>query len=1029
MRTNLPTFARQLANPAPVVPDGEYLRRYAETRDEEAFADLVRRNGPLVLRACRSVLLDPAAADDAFQATFIQLARHAAQLTSSRSLAGWLHTAAIRAAGAVRRAETRRHRREQLVRPVQNTQPPEDLTWLEVRSAINAELARMPETYRLPLLLCYIEGLSYTDAATRLCCSLGALRGRLERGRQLLRRRLERRGLPAVALTLGIGAPPAVSAGLRQLTLAAVRTAGSTRGLMSGWRALTQPHRVLIAGCVVAVVVAGVGLGAFRDSADPPVTPLLTVPAAQPSVTAEASGPRLDTFGDPLPPGAVARLGTRRFVEKGRDFALSPDGKMIAVSDSNLTLLDSVTGQVLRHQKWVWVGYGLFWRPDGRGVALIGRYPREKYLWDFTDPKDVPPTSEPLPHDTPPPQPPEGTISCAAVSPDGRWLAIGMQSPDPARLLVQVYPCETGKRLRDLKPDRTLGPFPAACERVWFAAGGRELVLARADHTVIAVDAANGKELRRATLPRWSVIASSPDGKFVAIIPRSAKRDIWHSGDETVRVWDLTARKEVWSFPRPGLMISGLVFTPDGKHLITSDAEYQFRRWDLASGKEAGIRQAWDGLSWMSTVALSADGKRYATTRDPIPIKVWDAATGTQLNPLPAHWDSIAGVAVSPDSRLAATVGYDGTMRVWGVDSGKLVCTAPAARADPKSIDYGLRRGVSFTPDSRAVVFDAAGVLTMANATTGKPVALPGGLKGHSGTVGGFSADGKTLVTFSGDSTTLWDWPAGSARRAFLVSLEKQRPWGPPPKTPRVAVVWDATLSTDGETLVTVSAQQPVPDDGWGGPNSNDIWDVKTGIRRFRFGPDLWYPRTAFSPDGRTLYAGGHASDPEAKHNRVRRDGLASWDVAAGSIIRRFDDPSYDPVLGPNDPRQHAGRQVQALALSPDGRLLAVADGLYSNSVWIHETASGRVVREFVGHNNFIYNMAFTPDGSKLVSVSRDHTGLVWDITLPTFTDRKPGPLTPKELADNWGRLAAPDAALGGRSRSWPGRRPRRSRS
>ena len=79
--------------------------------------------------------------------------------------------------------------------------------------------------------------------------------------------------------------------------------------------------------------------------------------------------------------------------------------------------------------------------------------------------------------------------------------------------------------LRDLKADRTLGPFSADCEHIWFAAGGRELILACADQTVFAIDAANGKELRRATLPKWIVIASSPDGKFVAVIPRNAKRD------------------------------------------------------------------------------------------------------------------------------------------------------------------------------------------------------------------------------------------------------------------------------------------------------------------------------------------------------------------------------------------------------------------------------------------------------------------------------------------------------------------------
>src|SRR5262249_7840461 len=160
---------------------------------------------------------------------------------------------------------------------------------------------------------------------------------------------------------------------------------------------------------------------------------------------------------------------------------------------------------------------------------------------------------------------------------------------------VQVFPCTTGKLLSELKTDRTLGPFSSAIERIWFAAGDRELILARADRTVIAIDAANGKELRRATLPKWAVIATSPDGKFIAIVPRHATRDVWHTGDETVRVWDLAEGKEVWKFPRPGTSISGLAFTSDSQHLITSDAEFEFRKWDLTSGKEEALRQAWSG--------------------------------------------------------------------------------------------------------------------------------------------------------------------------------------------------------------------------------------------------------------------------------------------------------------------------------------------------------------------------------------------------------------------------------------------------
>lgn len=289
MPTDLPTLARHIAEQALRVPDGEYLRRFIEDRDEGAFAELVRRNGPIVLRACRSVLRDPAAADDAFQTTFLQLARHAADLTGSTSAAGWLHKAAVRAAGAIRRTEARRRRHEQAARPGADTQPPADLNWLEVREAIDTELARLPEKYRLPLLVCYVEGLTYSDAAARLGCSLGALRGRLERGRQLLRCRLETRGLPAVALALGVGACPVVAAELHERALATVRAMLAQPNVLIDWNAFRLPRRTFLVGCAVVLVAVGVGLGALHTSTDTPKSTPPTAPAAPPAVAAKVS--------------------------------------------------------------------------------------------------------------------------------------------------------------------------------------------------------------------------------------------------------------------------------------------------------------------------------------------------------------------------------------------------------------------------------------------------------------------------------------------------------------------------------------------------------------------------------------------------------------------------------------------------------------------------------------------------------------------------------------------------------------------
>src|SRR5262245_31137356 len=177
--------------------DAELLRRYADARDEDAFAELVRRNGPLVLRTCRHVLGEATAAEDAFQATFLLLARKARRLPATGSLAGWLHAVARRTARDARRAEDRRRRRER-GRPAPRAAA-DEVTLREACACLDAELAALPETYRLPIVLCCLQDLTYEAAARRAGCSVGALRGRLERGKDLLRRRLARHGLPLAA--------------------------------------------------------------------------------------------------------------------------------------------------------------------------------------------------------------------------------------------------------------------------------------------------------------------------------------------------------------------------------------------------------------------------------------------------------------------------------------------------------------------------------------------------------------------------------------------------------------------------------------------------------------------------------------------------------------------------------------------------------------------------------------------------------------------------------------------------------------
>jgi RNA polymerase sigma factor (sigma-70 family) len=182
--------------------DEHLLHKFSADRDEGCFHALLRRHGPMVLGVCRAVLRNESDAEDAFQATFLILARKAASVRVAASLSSWLHGVAYRTALSVR-AEFARRRKHERRAVASEASAPEDLSWGDVQRVLHEELDRLSEAYRAPLILCYLQGETQDDAARLLGLPKGTLKGRLERGRALLRTRLVRRGLvPATALAL-----------------------------------------------------------------------------------------------------------------------------------------------------------------------------------------------------------------------------------------------------------------------------------------------------------------------------------------------------------------------------------------------------------------------------------------------------------------------------------------------------------------------------------------------------------------------------------------------------------------------------------------------------------------------------------------------------------------------------------------------------------------------------------------------------------------------------------------------------------
>ncbi|HWY85295.1 MAG TPA: sigma-70 family RNA polymerase sigma factor [Gemmataceae bacterium] len=177
------------------LPDRELLERFTRMDDEAAFTVIIDRHGPMILGVCRRALGNLHDAEDVCQATFLVLARKAATIRKTTSLASWLHGVACRGAACFSRARARREHRERQTPPALPKDAAGEVSWREIQSILDEELEQLPQRYRAPLILCYLGGKTRDEAAQQLGLKSATLHGRLERGRNLLRERLTRRGL------------------------------------------------------------------------------------------------------------------------------------------------------------------------------------------------------------------------------------------------------------------------------------------------------------------------------------------------------------------------------------------------------------------------------------------------------------------------------------------------------------------------------------------------------------------------------------------------------------------------------------------------------------------------------------------------------------------------------------------------------------------------------------------------------------------------------------------------------------------
>lgn len=275
--------------------DSPLLARFAGRGDADAFAALVRRHGPMVLGVCRRVLRDAHAAEDAFQVTFLLLARKARSLKRPGSLAPWLYGVAWRTAARLRSDAVRRRARErETARPVA-VGPDESAAQGEVRPVLDDVIRRLPARYREPFVLCALEGKTHAEAARLLGCPRATVATRLTRARLLLQRWLTRRGLaPAVGLALAnltveaqADLPPGLWAAAVETAVGGVAPSATVSHLLKGVQKMSWIAKIKFA----AVVLLATAASAWTLAGGPPTAEgeapegglTLRVPSGEPS--------------------------------------------------------------------------------------------------------------------------------------------------------------------------------------------------------------------------------------------------------------------------------------------------------------------------------------------------------------------------------------------------------------------------------------------------------------------------------------------------------------------------------------------------------------------------------------------------------------------------------------------------------------------------------------------------------------------------------------------------------------------------
>jgi WD40 repeat protein len=753
---------------------------------------------------------------------------------------------------------------------------------------------------------------------------------------------------------------------------------------------------------------------------------------------ATKSKPATDRYGDPLPDGALARLGTTRLRHGGNVtfVAFGPDGRtLITAAADNVRIWDLASGREIRRfarpqpaaagkpekkkdlaeQKaeldmaleMMMAGgnnepsFNVALAPDRKTLAASGSG-NVIQLWDTE-------TGKALRHIKGPP----GRLAGLLFSPDGRTLA-----GRTANGGLVLWTADTGKELHRIQPPPrkqgnaivlNLGGNPGVAPGMAFTPDSKSIAAAGTApgqeppvSTVKFWDIASGKEIRQIKAPAGasvSAVAFTPDGRLLA-----------YSAGNAIHLCEADTSKEVGRLKTPdGGRV--LIFSPDGKTLAALAGNQRVRLWETGTGKElhqfgdANPPRMSGGFAFVSGfttapttrgLGFSPDGKQLAAASGTT-VRIWETATGKEVPLLDGHRKALSAIALSGDGKVVVSWGDDRVIRRWDAGTGRSLGTFPAP---PRTTLAALSH------DGRTIALANADNTIRLHDNAGKELHR---MKTHASAGVAFSPDGKMLASRGRADNTirLYDVPRGAELRKIALRAENNPGAGnvlviggegAPDKGPGPA------FSPDGKLLAT-----PRPDRAAGATIA--LLDVSTGRELRTIESSRKVAGLVFSPDGRTV----------ATENA---DGTVTlWEAASGRQRGQLGSPGAEKrqsnagmmgVVVVVDGIDLGGSSAAAgpvgLSFSPDGRTLAARGPGRAVRVW--DVIAGKEVGRFNGHTGAIETVAFAADGKSLVTGAEDTTILLWDTAGPMKNLSRPAAvdLAPAALDSLWADLAGPDA-------------------